>query len=43
VRCTCMLSGRSWLLAAQKHVDYHFFPQFMGNDTILKREHWCEI
>jgi hypothetical protein len=25
----------------QKHVDHHFFPRFMSNDTVLKKEHWC--
>ena len=28
-------------LSWQKHVDHHFFPRFMSNDTVLKREHWC--
>ena len=26
---------------SQKHIDHHFFPRFMSNDTVLKREHWC--
>lgn len=29
--------------AVQKHVDHYYWPRFMPNSTLLKREHWCAL
>ena len=31
------------MCALQKHVDHYYWPRFMPNNTLLKREHWCAL